>query len=57
MPLYFFDGMDLRIDEEDESGALKATYVESGSSGNGRVDTIVSFITRTYRMDYVNYSS
>ncbi len=34
--------MDIRIDEEDETGALTATYIESRSSGNGRIDIIVS---------------
>ena len=37
--------MDLRIDEENETGALTATYVRSRSGGNGRVDIIVSFVT------------
>jgi len=36
--------MDIRVDEEDETGALTATYIESRSSGNGRIDIIVSLL-------------
>lgn len=47
--LYSNDKMDLRIDEGDETGALTATYIESRSSGNGRIDIIVSFATQQWR--------
>ena len=36
--------MDIRIDEEDETGALTATYIESRSNGHGRIDIIVSVL-------------
>lgn len=39
--------MDIHIDEKDERGALTATYIVSRSSGNGRIDSIVSFATAT----------
>ena len=40
--------MHLRIDEEDGTGNLTATYIESRSNGNGRVDIIVSFAISTF---------
>ena len=36
--------MDVRIDEHDETGALNATYIESRSNGNARIDIIVSLL-------------